>query len=360
MLDRTPLPSWADWCDAAAGLDLVNRSGELVGPCPSCGGTDRFHVSRRGPDALVGCRGCVDGGASGFAAVLRAAFPDRGRGESRPVAHETALPRSEPRSAQAEDPRIGLTRALWRSTTPPDATPGRTYLAARDAWPPRGIGPDLPATVRWLAADAAPAVDRAAKWYGLPPGAAGSIVFAWRSPAAPDRWPSALSLLAVSADGERLRWPMGRERGPKMRTVGARGGLVFEARPGADAEPVHLCEGEVDALGLALAPWTGPGRVLAAGGTGNMRGLAGSLPGVGPVVLHADADGPGGAAAGRVRAAVLAAGRECRIETYGPGEDPASALAGDVGERAAVREFDGGLSRDEATADAWRDVLGVE
>ena len=58
-----PLPTWADWQDRAESLGLRNRSGELSGPCPACGGTDRFHVRRRGPDALVGCRGCIDGGA---------------------------------------------------------------------------------------------------------------------------------------------------------------------------------------------------------------------------------------------------------------------------------------------------------
>ena len=75
--EREPLPSWADWQGAAGALGLRMESGELVGPCPSCDGDDRFHIRRRGPDALVGCRGCIDGGGAGFVPVLRAAFPER-------------------------------------------------------------------------------------------------------------------------------------------------------------------------------------------------------------------------------------------------------------------------------------------
>ena len=75
--EREPLPAWADWEARADALGLRLRSGELVGPCPSCGGEDRFHVRRRGPAALVGCRGCIDGGGDGFGAVLQKAWPDR-------------------------------------------------------------------------------------------------------------------------------------------------------------------------------------------------------------------------------------------------------------------------------------------
>ncbi|MCY4502262.1 MAG: hypothetical protein OXE57_11950, partial [Alphaproteobacteria bacterium] len=41
-------PSLADWRSAASRLGLQRRGGELVGPCPACGGTDRFRVTRRG------------------------------------------------------------------------------------------------------------------------------------------------------------------------------------------------------------------------------------------------------------------------------------------------------------------------
>ena len=68
--------------------------------------------------------------------------------------------------------------------------------------------------------------------------------------------------------------------------------------PRGGDSPVHVAEGEADALALALAPWCGPGGVSAAGGTSG-KGIAPAL-GTGPVVLHCDGDKAG-------RKAVLAA-----------------------------------------------------
>ena len=39
------LPSAEEW---AARCGLTRKDREWVGPCPSCGGTDRFHVTDRG------------------------------------------------------------------------------------------------------------------------------------------------------------------------------------------------------------------------------------------------------------------------------------------------------------------------
>ena len=52
------------------------------------------------------------------------------------------------------------------------------------ARPPASIGPSprLLPDVRWLAREAAPARDEAAKWYGLPRGAVGALAFAGRRP----------------------------------------------------------------------------------------------------------------------------------------------------------------------------------
>ena len=161
-------------------------------------------------------------------------------------------------------------RALWAAAAPADDSPGRGYLAWRRAWPPAGTGPNLPASVRWLAREAAPARDVAARWYGLPAGACGTLVFAYRPLLpAPESLPAALSLLAVSAAGERVTW-FG-ERAVKVRTVGSRTGLVFTARPGPAGEPLHVAEGEVTAL--TLASWCGPGAVVAAGGTSGLRNV---------------------------------------------------------------------------------------
>ena len=148
------------------------------------------------------------------------------RDRERPVRRERT-PRTSPLLSTPEpadtgpDPRAALVAQLWARAVPADSTPGRLYLALRLAWPPHGIGPELPAAVRWLACEAAPGSDRAAKWYGLPDGAAGAVIFAWCRPGDAD--PRAVSMEAIDAAGERIepRW---------RRTFGTRAGTVFEAR----------------------------------------------------------------------------------------------------------------------------------
>ena len=354
--EREPLPVVDDWL---ARLELRRMGSEWKGPCPVCGGTDRFHV-REGRDgaALAHCRQCPDGG---FLALLREVFPERFERErpvrrpERPVGGD-----STPEPADGPDPRAAFVRLLWARAVPADPTPGRLYLALRSAWTPAGIGPELPATVRWLTREAVPGHDAAAKWHGLPDGAVGALAFAWRRPGDADPDPRAVSFEALDAAGRRLapRW---------RRTTGTRTGAAFEARaPASDADPVHVAEGEADALALVLAPWRGPGGVYAAGGTPGLRtdperftALSG-----GPVVLHADGKPQGAAAASYAKARIQATGRECRIERYAPrGEDgdPAAALAGWIGERAAILEFDGGATRDDADRGAWHHLLrGME
>ena len=102
-----------------------------------------------------------------------------------------------------------------------------------------------------------------------------------------------------------------------------------------------------------LSPWCAPGAVYAVGGTAG-KGIAPAL-GSDPVVVHADGDGPGRTAALASADAVEAAGRECRVEWYA--DDPAAALAEWIGERAAIREFDGGATREDADRGAWHDLL---
>ena len=46
-------PTFDDWRRALPEHKII--AGELVGPCPACGGTDRWHCRR---DGLVGCRNC--------------------------------------------------------------------------------------------------------------------------------------------------------------------------------------------------------------------------------------------------------------------------------------------------------------
>ena len=322
-------------------------------------GTWRDHESATGGgvlDLVKRERGCDKAGArewlesGGFVEI---------RDRDRPMRREST-PRTSPLLSTPEpadtgpDPRAALVAQLWARAVPADPTPGRLYLALRFAWPPHGIGPDLPATVRWLDVQAAPAKVPDARWVGLPDGAAGALAFAWKRSA--DRAPVAMSLEALDTTGRRIepRW---------RRTFGTRAGTVFEAwAPSRGTDPAHVAEGEVDALALALAPWCRAGGVYAAGGTSGMRTDPERFAALtsGPVVLHADGKPQGAAAASYAKARIQATGRECRIERYAPrGEDgdPAAALAGWIGERAAILEFDGGATRDDADRGAWHDLL---
>ena len=68
-----------EWANA---LDLRKSGREYVGPCPDCGGEDRFHIRETsGGGALVGCRGCIDGAPEGqrreqYKKIYKVAFGD--------------------------------------------------------------------------------------------------------------------------------------------------------------------------------------------------------------------------------------------------------------------------------------------
>ncbi len=383
---REPLPTRAEWL---AALDLKRNGAEWHGPCPLCGGEDRFRVMR---DGGVFCRVCLPDGRDGtrLAELLRTVFPERygpAQGRSHallatnrrcdPPRGPRASPPQRPESARQRnsrpapththgfpDPKAALVARLWARSVPADASAGRVYLARRFAWPPHGIGPDLPATVRWLPYGAARGREPAAKWYGLPDGAVGALGFAWRRPGEADPAPVALTLMAVDAAGDRVTWPSRRRH--KVHTVGERGGLAFEARAVAQAAlgagflVQHVAEGEADAIALSLAPWCAAGPVYATGGTAGMRQAAAifAATGSGPVVIHADAGAVGGGIAGYAQAGVQAAGRGCRVEWYA--SDPADALAAWLHERAAIREYTGGAPRAVADRGAWADLLRTE
>ena len=56
-------PSVEDWKASRHGTNLKRKGSELVGPCPVCGGRDRFHVR---DDGVFDCRQCD----SGFQSIL--------------------------------------------------------------------------------------------------------------------------------------------------------------------------------------------------------------------------------------------------------------------------------------------------
>ena len=145
----------------------------------------------------------------------------------------------------------GAVARLWDAAGPADATPARVYLSRRGCWPGRHVRAPLPESVRWLAREAAPERDEAAGWHGLPPGAVGAVVFAWRRPGVLDGPPvAALTLVALDARG----FPVREARS----TVGPIGGAMFRAGDRGDEGAVTVQadeDGQPHANGWLETPW---------------------------------------------------------------------------------------------------------
>ena len=140
---------------------------------------------------------------------------------------------------------------LWEAATCADATPARVYLERCGCWPGRHVRAPLPAdSVRWLAREAAPEPDAAAGWHGLPPGAVGAVVFAWRRRGVQDGPPVAMTLVALDA----RRFPVREARS----TVGTCAGAMFRAGGRADEGAVRVWandEGQPHANGWLETSW---------------------------------------------------------------------------------------------------------
>ena len=124
---------------------LKGRGGNFAGPCPNCGGKDRFGVNlSRGNGGVFNCRGCLRAAAMRFrwscfltAAASRSAVevlvgpPPDGRGETADQLREREKRRIERRerleretierkACEADElqNRLSYCDALWRETVP--------------------------------------------------------------------------------------------------------------------------------------------------------------------------------------------------------------------------------------------------
>lgn len=129
---------------------LVRTGAELVGPCPCCGGTDRFGVNLR--KGLFQCRICGIKG-DGVALVeavrgcdFRAALdwlcgPSTGLTDAERAERARKAAENQARQARAAEKyrreAIAAARSIWNEGLAPEGTPVRDYLTLR------GIGPDL-------------------------------------------------------------------------------------------------------------------------------------------------------------------------------------------------------------------------
>ena len=316
----------AEWAQRCPDLRTAGR-GKWAGPCPLCGGVDRFHVETCADGrAIVGCRGCIDGlpqvfRHKRFGELVRAVWfgscdsrvPDRLQPRpsstrmARRVARLPAHPEQEPAAR------------LWAAATP-EPGPVRRYLAERGAWPPWG---SLPDTVRWLPVDELIAMQA---FQGLPgrKAMAGAMICAFRLPGAhPVSAPAAVNVETLMGNGRRTQPRFRKDRGSKAH-------MAFMVWPGGanGTGPIHVAEGEVDAL--AISCWRGVEAWAAGGSRGLMPKLSKSLILAGRgVVIEADYGTAGEHAAVMLLEALGNAGVEARIEWAEPGADPADMLSAD-------------------------------
>ena len=145
--------------------------------------------------------------------------------------------------------------------------------------------------------------------------------------------------------------------------MGKLDGLRFETTDHGGGD-LHVCEGELTALALAVqCAALGKGFAIATGGTEGFKVAACRDPEQRPVQIHADRD-LGGRKAGRALFRKLReSGRTVtadglyQLDTSGI--DAADILAAEVGERASILKYDGGLSEDESLRKAWAEVLAA-
>ena len=278
-LPRHPQRTPVEWAEALG--NLVRRGREFVGPCPLCGGKDRFHVApgRSNDAARVGCRHCIDGHPddvrrSRYGELARAVFGDRANSSQlRPPAANVDRPK---RNSAARSLPTGR-------PIPADAShPVRRWLAHRNLWRPghplpAGLGVMMPDS-RYPPTCAARLAARLAPF--------GAWADAWPLPPSP----TAVQIIAVNPNGRPALDRPENAGGLAKRTIGTAGGAVF-AVSNPDAFTVRVCEGVADALAIASRY---DALVIAAMSDGQMGhprpDLLARLVNAAGVVIHADAD----------------------------------------------------------------------
>lgn len=139
---------------------LVRSGSEWVGPCPECGGRDRFSLNTR--KGVFQCRRCGNAGDV-IALVMwlqRVTFPqaltwlcgpsqDLSPEERRARAEKIARHAREREKAEAQfrARAIADARAIWKQGVQPEDTPVRDYLTRRGI--ARDLYPRLPVSLRF-------------------------------------------------------------------------------------------------------------------------------------------------------------------------------------------------------------------
>jgi phage/plasmid primase-like uncharacterized protein len=251
---------------ARRGIRLKRVSAvERVGPCPLCGGTDRFAINIR--KQVWNCRGCATGGdvidlvrhldGCDFNDAMELLTGERGAAPPGPL--QPARGKAEAEEADRRHRAEQLRKALWlwKGRRPVAGSIAETYLARR------GYHGPAPGTLGFLPASGE-----------YPP----SMIAAFGIPDEPD--PGVIAISGGKITGIHLTrlLPDGsdRERGDGAKIMlGLSMGSPIVLAPPNDLLGLVIAEGIEDALTVHQA--TGLG-AWAAGSAGRMPALAGTLP----------------------------------------------------------------------------------
>jgi DNA primase len=260
------------------GARLKKAGGEWVGPCPRCGGRDRFSVNPK--KQLWNCRGCnIGGDVIGLLQHTEGATFGEAVSALAGEARTSFKPSPRKLDCDGRDDHRQQEKArwLWAQRQPLAASVGETYL--RKA---RGYRGPLPATIGFL---------RPFKEY--PP----SIIAAFAMPEEAEpgvlRSPTdvnSVQLIELKPDGSGKAGV-----DIQKRTIGAHKGVPIVVAPANDLLAISIHEGVEDALSAHEA--TGLG-AWASGGANFMPDLAHAIPGYVEcvtIVAHRDEAGRIGA-----------------------------------------------------------------
>ena len=220
------------------GIDGLKRAGrELVGPCPMCGGTDRFSVDpKRG---VYNCRHCGGGDwvrlveqherldfRGALLWLVGDAPPDPAEAERRRAAAARAARDRDARSDRERRKAIRLALDVWRQCLPAEGTPVRAYLARRGL--DRELLPDLPDDIRFHP-DLPYAVNRSGTWHRIhagpamvaavrkPSGEIGAVHRTWIDAATPSGKPQIVD--PETGEAQKAKKTLGSVKGGAIRLI---------------------------------------------------------------------------------------------------------------------------------------------
>lgn len=287
----------AEVADRLGIAGLQRAGGELVGPCPRCGGKDRFGLNLT--SGVFQCRKDCGANSRGDQVslvrfVLDLGFPQAlewlvgPREELTPAQRREIEQRAERNrrhravaEAHQRQQAIIAARGIWSRSVPAEGTPVRDYLTLRAITPQ--LLPVMPGSLRYMAdcPYTVPDEDQRGKWRVIHRGPA--MIAAVQ---APDRRLTAVHRTWLDLDQPSgkavLTDPLGRRNDlPAKKVLGSKKGGAIRLRSPSDAATMIMGEGIETTLSGLAGESVHPGAAFWAGvDLGNMAGRRKLGPGL--------------------------------------------------------------------------------